>query len=448
MLSGNRTAIIIGINDYKDNESIPQLLGAENDAKEIYNILSNPNIGNFIIPKDHFLLSSEATCENIRKAVSRVLWKAQEYDLVLFYFSGHGFVDGYGNGYIAPHDMLKNEPFVYGINMEELKDIISNSLNKKTVLMIIDCCYSGILTKGDDKLSFERNLDMNGEGRITLASSEADRVSRENMYCKHSEEDKDHPHGVFTSYLIDGLYGKGDKNGDGIIGFDELLRYIEEQMESKNKQKPKFSARETTKIDDIKIAVAEKRYKEYVNQLVKQVENYCSSGGLASLKNSVLTVDKIKSIESQNENIPQLNDLIDRSLTALREPMRKWLLGNLDTVRNEWDTSPRRLYVKMLHNIDSLSLDSINNIDKRDLSLYQLISTYTEEAYDDITRTGSDKLELFKTNFIARYNELYNIGSQFGKQQTVQLLSDKPKDLAEGPDSSEKPKDIAQGLRK
>jgi hypothetical protein len=68
MLSGNRTAIIVGINNYKDNANIPGLLGAGNDAREIHTILSNPNIGNFKIPKDalktvaKFSLGRETLC--------------------------------------------------------------------------------------------------------------------------------------------------------------------------------------------------------------------------------------------------------------------------------------------------------------------------------------------------------------------------------------------------
>ena len=102
-----RRAVAIGINVYNDSNNIPKLKGAENDAKEVYERLKNPNIGNFEIHTDHLLIGSNATCEHIRKAISDVLWKTTSTDLVLFYFSGHGFVDGYGKGYIAPYDMIK-----------------------------------------------------------------------------------------------------------------------------------------------------------------------------------------------------------------------------------------------------------------------------------------------------------------------------------------------------
>jgi len=101
-----RRAVIIGIDEYNDSSIIP-LRGAENDAREIYEMLSNPHIGGFNVAKDHFLIGADAKCERIRKAISDIFWKCDTdtWELALFYFSGHGFEDGYGNGYIAPYDM-------------------------------------------------------------------------------------------------------------------------------------------------------------------------------------------------------------------------------------------------------------------------------------------------------------------------------------------------------
>ena len=46
------------------------------------------------------------------------------------------------------------------------------------------------------------------EGKIILASSEADAVSREKNNCKHNENDSPHSHGAFSFHLIEGLDGK------------------------------------------------------------------------------------------------------------------------------------------------------------------------------------------------------------------------------------------------
>jgi hypothetical protein len=60
MLKGKRQAVIIGIDEYEDRHNIKPLPGAENDAIEIYEKLKDPNIGNFEISEDHFLVSKNA----------------------------------------------------------------------------------------------------------------------------------------------------------------------------------------------------------------------------------------------------------------------------------------------------------------------------------------------------------------------------------------------------
>src|SRR5437879_4646271 len=116
MLTGNRLAIIIGINKYLDPK-IAKLPGAEYDAQEMYERLKDQNVGNFNQCRQ--LVGEQATCVEIRKAINDAFWKTDFYDLVLFYFSGHGFVDSYNDGYIAPYDMSLDEPYTLGINMGE-----------------------------------------------------------------------------------------------------------------------------------------------------------------------------------------------------------------------------------------------------------------------------------------------------------------------------------------
>ena len=127
--------------------------------------------------------------------------------------------------------------------MQELNDIISNAVDKKSVILILDCCYSGIATKGIDDKKIEENLTASGEGRIILASSGADASSREIYNYKHKPEDTPHDHGIFTSYLIDGLDG-GAADEDGIINIVKLQKYVEDRMVSFGREKPKFSLSE------------------------------------------------------------------------------------------------------------------------------------------------------------------------------------------------------------
>ena len=99
----NRKAIIVGVNQYESDSEIPTLAGAENDAQEIYERFKNN--GKFEISNNHLLIGRDATRRKILKAVSQIFRREDNYDLVTFYFSGHGMVDENNEGYIAPYDM-------------------------------------------------------------------------------------------------------------------------------------------------------------------------------------------------------------------------------------------------------------------------------------------------------------------------------------------------------
>ncbi len=60
-----------------------------------------------------------------------------------------------------------------------------------------------------------------GKGKIILTASGANEVS---------EEDEKLEHGVFTYYLLEGLRGKADIDGDGLVTVDEAYRYVSKRV--------------------------------------------------------------------------------------------------------------------------------------------------------------------------------------------------------------------------
>ena len=61
--------------------------------------------------------------------------------MALFYFSGHGFVDKSGDLYLSTYDVSKKDPYIGGINVDDLRDQIYTSENKNNAIMILDCCF-------------------------------------------------------------------------------------------------------------------------------------------------------------------------------------------------------------------------------------------------------------------------------------------------------------------
>jgi uncharacterized caspase-like protein len=59
------------------------------------------------------------------------------------------------------------------------------------------------------------------KGRAILTASRAKELS---------QEDSKLGHGLFTYYLLQGLSGKADANGDNIVTVSELYDYVNEQV--------------------------------------------------------------------------------------------------------------------------------------------------------------------------------------------------------------------------
>ena len=219
--------------------------------------------GEFAIAPEHFLCDENATHDKIRRAMSDLLWKPDPCDLTLFYFSGHGLQDGYNTGYIAPQDISYDAPWVNGIQMQEIKELVVRARSKTNVVVILDCCYSGIATEGekplpvvgspvDDTFSHE-NPNQMGSGWVILASSEKDERSREKLDCTHLVgNDAPHGHGLFTFHLLEGLSGKAG-DGKGRITLSTLKQYVGKSLAN---DKMSFLGAGVGQADEIVIATA------------------------------------------------------------------------------------------------------------------------------------------------------------------------------------------------
>jgi uncharacterized caspase-like protein len=256
-----RRAVVIGINEYKDPE-MEKLTGAVNDATELRDRLKAS--GDFDIPDEHFLRGSEATSTAIRKAISDLFWKDDRSDLSLFYFSGHGLHDEYGNGYIAPYDVDSREPLVCGIRMGELTQLLLAAKNKKAAVAILDCCFSGVATEGKSGSTAqepplrdwfqELQKEGVGEGRIVFASSGKDQKSRERRECVHELNNlAPHDHGAFSFQLLEGIDGKA-VDSNGAVTLQQLHAFIDREMQSDAYHKMSFFGSSLTQAQQIIIA--------------------------------------------------------------------------------------------------------------------------------------------------------------------------------------------------
>jgi len=368
MIKGTRRAIIVGINQYKD-ERIPALRGAENDAQDLYERLKDPNIGNFEIQDNHFLLGDKATVERIRKAISDVFWKTDHADLTLFYFSGHGFVDSYDDGYMAPYDFCEDEPFVCGANMREFKHMLSRSVSA-SVVVILDCCYSGITTTDDRALrdyraKYEATLkDLSGEGRIILASSTPDQVSREKEF--KLPDGKRRRRGMFTHYLLTGLDGAASDD-QGIISIPTLQGYIEKKFTGK-KQTPRFFA-EGSNLSSIKLAIATGTYNDYIGNQITKAKDFIDDKSFASLLGARKCVLEVLDLSAQHKEALGLKDIIAKTLDRQKAATSHWVTTNEFDIRHPL----KHIFLDFDGLIDKSNFDAISSLSKDELNLLNLL---------------------------------------------------------------------------
>ena len=166
--------VAVGISDYPGVAN--DLTLPANDAKTIAWLYSqNSHV------KYSLLLNSDATKDRIVKAMSKLYSEATANDIVVFFFSGHGYPGG-----------CKNK------------------------MIFADACYAGkIRTNGRNS---QNSMASAKKANVMLFLS-----SRSN---EMSIERRDMKNGFFTTYLVQGLRGGADANRDRTITAKELFTYV------------------------------------------------------------------------------------------------------------------------------------------------------------------------------------------------------------------------------
>ena len=235
---GKRFAVLIGIGDYQ-NPAITDLAYATADAKSIYDLLTDPGRGGFAKENVKLILGCEATRRKIVDAIGDWLFRrAGPEDEVFIYYAGHGAVEKDRTGiepdglskYLVPADADPHKLFVTGIANTELARLIQ-ALNTKRLVFFLDSCYSAgttglgraLTTTGFRAGSLSGDLygQLAGTGQAVVAAAKPNQVALELSSMGH---------GLFTKFILDGLSGAADVNGDGQVSLLELYPYLSREV--------------------------------------------------------------------------------------------------------------------------------------------------------------------------------------------------------------------------
>ena len=221
-----RWAVIVGISDYR-SDAIPDLAFAGADAEAVRRFLTSPAAGPF--EEDHvlFLRDEEATGAALREALFVFLQQAKKDDLVLIYYAGHGAPDPRrpDNLYLLPYDADLRSLAATGFPMWDVKTALRRQIDAERVIVIADACHSAGAREGFS----EENPIAGGFSQLFTPSRRLIMTAADtNEYS--FEDARWGGHGVFTHFLMEGLEGAGDGNGNGIVTFSEAFRYVSRKV--------------------------------------------------------------------------------------------------------------------------------------------------------------------------------------------------------------------------
>lgn len=212
-------SVIVGVGRYNH---LPSLKYTDDDAYRLFAFLKSPEGGAVADNNIRVLIDEDAARENILRTMKRIFLQADENDVVMFYFSGHGY-----DGSFLPSDY---DGFNNLVKHQEVIDILSQS-KAKHKMVFADACHSGSLNKDNGLAAkgayhqplkdFYSSFEKSSGGLALLLSSTKDEFSLEDQGLRQ---------GVFSHYLMRGLKGEANTNADGIIDITELYEFVKKRV--------------------------------------------------------------------------------------------------------------------------------------------------------------------------------------------------------------------------
>ena len=223
----SKHALLIGVSCY--GEGLTAIPSARLDVEALAQVLRDPQLGGF--PSDQVVVLQDPQRTPMERAVELLFANRDPEDLLLLYFSGHGFRDDQRQLLLSCSESRKfGEGRERGkvqqsttLRAAQLREYMKNS--SRYQLLILDCCFSGAFAEGmaakdDGALHLE---DFGGEGRAVLTSS----ASIETSSAPEAGEGLS----VYTRFLVEGIRtGAADRQQRGFVDAEDLHLYVSRRV--------------------------------------------------------------------------------------------------------------------------------------------------------------------------------------------------------------------------
>lgn len=202
-----RKALVVGIDYYNHAK---KLYGCVADAYAVKSALERNSDGtvNFSV---NLMVATDEVSGISRKELKMSAEQlfSDEPEVALFYYAGHGYIESTG-GYLITSECSEGDD---GFALSDLLTIASRSKATNKII-ILDSCHSGAM----GQINQFQEFSLINEGMTILTACS------EKQYA--SEEDG---HGVFTSLLVDALYG-GAMNLLGEVTPGSVYAHIDQTL--------------------------------------------------------------------------------------------------------------------------------------------------------------------------------------------------------------------------
>ena len=216
----NKIALVIGIEEYEN-------ISNANFAKQDAQLFIDYAQGAFGVPLNNikYFLDENAK-ENSRFDIKKWFRKNINNNTeVYIYFSGHGMaLNGGEELYLLTHDTIVEYIDETAINRNEIFNDITQ-YNPKSVTVFLDTCYSGAgRADGEMLLAMAKGLVVVDEQQQSLPDNFT-------LFTAASAQESawslpEAKHGTFSYFLMKGMEGNADLNGDKKITNGELRDYL------------------------------------------------------------------------------------------------------------------------------------------------------------------------------------------------------------------------------
>src|SRR5262245_21407314 len=227
---GEKYALLVGVRQYGENELRP-LQFAEADVVQLAQVLRDCGYR----PENVVLLTQGRGAENhrflplaanIRKELRLLLKNRTRSDSVIVAFAGHGVeFRGSGDNFFCPMDAALSDKQTLVSLSNVYKELEQCQAGFR--LLLADACRNDPVADHSRRVT----ADLTSVSRPQIAQPPGGVAAL--FACSAGElafEHEDLKHGVFFHYLIKGLEGEADLDGDRTVSLSELDLYIKKRV--------------------------------------------------------------------------------------------------------------------------------------------------------------------------------------------------------------------------